>query len=361
MVSSPAGDDAERLALVENNGQATRRRVSKITEDILFEQEENCDSTDGDEEWAKISKMLECAAEPEVILAGMTTEQLRHFASYKEKQKVVMQNEVTKKVQKALEVAGLSARDVTPFLKVRVVGLVNKFSASTSSNKEGLITIWDPTEMLKANLVEGQAYCVTGLVPSNYCTEILYLHARGSYTTWKSLASAQTTDFKPFFTPRKAIELSKFGEVPLSSEFDIAGLILYVGNTYLCGNQKKQWLFLTDGSKFISGQECEEQDCLLAVSFSSPTTCEESALFSYTLSGNTVGFSNLVKQKKDQMRQIWVAEATESSTYTLSREIPRNSHLKEAATSAERWASRSYHKIKELKERVLRIVGETGV
>ncbi|KAJ1269749.1 hypothetical protein BS78_06G001100 [Paspalum vaginatum] len=215
--------------------------------------------------------------------------------------------------------------------------------------------------MLKANLVEGQAYCVTGLVPSNYCTEILYLHARGSYTTWKSLASAQTTDFKPFFTPRKAIELSKFGEVPLSSEFDIAGLILYVGNTYLCGNQKKQWLFLTDGSKFISGQECEEQDCLLAVSFSSPTTCEESALFSYTLSGNTVGFSNLVKQKKDQMRQIWVAEATESSTYTLSREIPRNSHLKEAATSAERWASRSYHKIKELKERVLRIVGETGV
>lgn len=41
------------------------------------------------------------------------------------------------------------------------------------------------------------------------------------------------------------------------------------------------------------------------------------------------------------MRQIWVAEATESSTYTLSHEIPRKSHLKEAAASAERWASRS--------------------
>jgi hypothetical protein len=60
---------------------------------------------------------------------------------------VVMQNEAAKKVQKALEVAGLSSRDVTPFLKVRVMGLVSKLSASTSSTKEGLITIWNPTEM----------------------------------------------------------------------------------------------------------------------------------------------------------------------------------------------------------------------
>ncbi|KAJ1269748.1 hypothetical protein BS78_06G001000 [Paspalum vaginatum] len=114
----PDGRSVVRSERMERKAlQLYHQRVSKITEDILFEQEENCDSTDGDEEWAKISKMLECAAEPEVILAGMTTEQLRHFASYKEKQKVVMQNEVTKKVQKALEVAGLSARDVTPFLK----------------------------------------------------------------------------------------------------------------------------------------------------------------------------------------------------------------------------------------------------
>ncbi|CAL4978042.1 unnamed protein product [Urochloa decumbens] len=345
----------ERKAL-----QLYHQRVSKIAEDILFEQQENCESTDDDEEGAKICKMLEHAAEPEVIMAGMTSEQLMHFSSYREKQKVIMQNEVAKKVQKALEVANLSSRDVTPFLKVRVTGLVSKLSASTSSNKEGLITIWNPTEMQKADLVEGQIYSVTGLMPSNYCTEILYLHGRGSSTTWKSLASAETTGFRPFFTPRKAIELSKFGEVPLSSEFDVAGVILYVGNIYLCSNQKRQWLFLTDGSKFISGEKSEEQDCLLAVSFSSPTTGEDSALFSYTFSGNTVGFSNLVKRQRDQMRQIWVAEATESSTYTLSHEIPRKSHLKEAVASAERWASRSYDKIQELKERVLCIVGDSG-
>ncbi|KAG0381280.1 hypothetical protein BDA96_K000300 [Sorghum bicolor] len=358
----PDGRSVVRSERMERKAlELHHQRVSKITEDILFEQQENCDSTDDNEEGAKIFKMLEHAAEPEFILAGMTPEQLKLFSSYIEKQKIVKQNEVSKKVEKALEVSGLSSRDVTPFLKVRVIGLVNKHSASTSSNKEGLITIWNPTEMQKHNLVEGQAYSVTGLVPSNYCPEILYLHARGSSTTWKPLASVQTTDFKPFFIPRKAIELLKFGEVPISSEFDFAGLILYVGNTYLCGNKKKQWLFLTDGSKFISGQGCEEQDCLLAVSISSAITDEDSALFSYTLSGNTVGFSNLVKRQKDETRQIWVAEATESSSYTLSNEIPRKSHLKEAAASVERWASRSYHKIQELKERILCIVGNAGV
>jgi hypothetical protein len=63
-------------------------RVSKITEDILFEQQENCDSADDTDEGAKLCKMLERAAEPEVIMAGMTSEQLMQFSSYKEKQKV---------------------------------------------------------------------------------------------------------------------------------------------------------------------------------------------------------------------------------------------------------------------------------
>ncbi|KAG8046006.1 hypothetical protein GUJ93_ZPchr0008g12594 [Zizania palustris] len=341
--------------------QLYHQRVSKIAEDIQSEHEENCDNTDDNDEAAKIFKMLERAAEPEVVLASMNSEQLLSFSYYQEKQKIVRQNEIAKKVEKALEVAGLRARDVTPFLKVRVMGLISKHSATKSSHKEGFITIWNPTEKQKADLVEGQIYSVTGLVPSTLFTEILYLHARGSSTTWKLLASTQTTNFEPFFTPRKAIELSHFGEVPLAGEFDIAGVILYVGNVYLCNNQNRQWLFLTDGSKFISGQKSEEQeDCLLAVSFSSPTTGEDSAFFNYAFSGHIVGFSNLIKRQKDQMRHVWVAEATESSTYTLSHEIPKKSHLKEAATSAEKWASGSQPTIQHLKERVMCIVGDSG-
>uniref|UniRef100_A0A0E0BXK0 Tower domain-containing protein n=1 Tax=Oryza meridionalis TaxID=40149 RepID=A0A0E0BXK0_9ORYZ len=301
----------ERKAL-----QLYHQRVSKIAEDIQSEHGEHCDNTDDNDEGAKICKMLERAAEPEILMSSMNSEQLLSFSYYQEKQKIVRQNEVAKKVENALKVAGLSSRDVTPFLKVRVTGLISKHSATKSGCREGLITIWNPTEK----------------------------------------------QVRPFFTPRKAVELSHFGEVPLTSEFDIAGVILYVGNVYLLNNQNRQWLFLTDGSKFISGEKYEEQDdCLLAVSFSSKTTGEDSAFFNYALSGHIVGFSNLVKRDKDQMRHVWVAEATESSTYSLSHEIPKKSHLKEAATSAEKWASNSHPMIQHLKERVLQIVGDSGL
>ncbi|CAM0879886.1 unnamed protein product [Alopecurus aequalis] len=358
----PDGRSVVRSERMERKAlQLYHQRVSKIAEDIMSEQDEYCGNSDDSDEGAKICKMLERAADPEVMMAGMTSEQRISFSSYQEKQKVARQNEVAKKVENALDVAGLSSRDVTPFLKVRVMSLVQKISASKTIRKEGLITIWNPTEKQKADLVEGQIYFVTGLVPSAYCTDILYLHARGSSTMWKPLASAQAADFEPFFTPRKAVELSLFGEVPLASEFDIVGVVLHVGDVYLCGSHKRQWLFMTDGSKFISARQSTEQDdCLLAVSFSCPIAGDDCVFFSHALAGNTVGFCNLVKGQKDQMRGIWVAEATESSTYTISHEISKKSHLKEAAVCAEKWASSCYHKIQKLKERVLCIIGGSG-
>ncbi|VAH73151.1 unnamed protein product [Triticum turgidum subsp. durum] len=358
----PDGSSIVRSERMERKAlQLYHQRVSKIAEDIMSEQDENCASTDDSEEGAKICKMLEQAAEPEVMMAGLTSEQMISFSSYQAKQKEARQNEVAKKVESALEVAGLSSRDVTPFLKVRVTSLAHKISATNTIKKEGLITIWNPTEKQKADLVEGQVYIATGLLPSAHCTNILYLHARGSSTMWKPLASAQAADFQPFFTPRKAVELSLIGEVPLASEFDIAGVVLHVGDVYLCSNQKRQWLFLTDGSKFISAsQSTEQDDCLLAVSFSCSSASDDGAFFSYALSGNTVGFSNLVKRQKDQTRRIWVAEATQSSTYTLSHEISKKSHLKEAAACAEKWAPSSFDKIQQLKERVLCIIGDSG-
>lgn len=51
-----------------------------------------------------------------------------------------------KSIEKALENAGLSKREVTPFMRLRVVGLTGKTSEGKDSPKEGLITIWNPTE-----------------------------------------------------------------------------------------------------------------------------------------------------------------------------------------------------------------------
>lgn len=50
-----------------------------------------------------------------------------------------------KSLQKAFETAGLTGRDVTPFMRVRVVGLSSK-SSPKSRQQTGLITIWNPSE-----------------------------------------------------------------------------------------------------------------------------------------------------------------------------------------------------------------------
>lgn len=51
-----------------------------------------------------------------------------------------------KSIDKALENAGLGKRDVNPFMRMRVVGLTSKTHQGKDSPKEGLITIWNPTE-----------------------------------------------------------------------------------------------------------------------------------------------------------------------------------------------------------------------
>lgn len=51
-----------------------------------------------------------------------------------------------KSIEKALEASGLNEREVTPFMRVRVVGLTNKCHQQKCYPGKGLITIWNPTE-----------------------------------------------------------------------------------------------------------------------------------------------------------------------------------------------------------------------
>lgn len=63
----------------------------------------------------------------------------RHFQASR-------QYDLQKSLEKALQAAGLAERDVTPFMRVRVVGLTSKSTPSKCCPQEGLITIWNPTE-----------------------------------------------------------------------------------------------------------------------------------------------------------------------------------------------------------------------
>ncbi|KAL2250360.1 UNVERIFIED_CONTAM: Protein BREAST CANCER SUSCEPTIBILITY 2 B [Sesamum indicum] len=118
-----------------------RERRDVVAEGIISgfqkETEFNVGYDHESEEGAKLMKLLETAAEPEVLMAGMSSKQLTSFASYKTK-----------------------------------------------------------LEMLE--LSEGQAYAVGGLVPSSSDSGILYLQARGSASNWRPLSPLMMKNFDEF-------------------------------------------------------------------------------------------------------------------------------------------------------------------
>lgn len=164
--------------------------------------------------------------------------------------------------------------------------------------------------------------------------------------------------FKPFFSPRVSVLLSNLGEVPLCREFDIAALVLHVGDIYTAAQQKKQWVFVTDSS--ISRFDSEDTSkSLLAISFCSPYMDNDSFTpINYNLAGSTIGLCNLIKRAKDQTYHLSIAEATENSTYSLNFDSSNFLHLKNAAASTQSWAKTSTSIINKLKERVLFIIGD---
>ncbi|XP_024011976.1 protein BREAST CANCER SUSCEPTIBILITY 2 homolog B [Eutrema salsugineum] len=148
------------------------------------------------EEGAKVFKLLETAPEPELLMAEMSLEQLTSFATYKAKYEAAKQLQMEKSVAKALEDAGLGERDVTPFLRVRLVGLTSLTYEGEHNIKEGIVTIWNPTERQRTELREGKIYMMKGLVPMNSDSEILYLHARGSSSRWQPLSPKASESFQ---------------------------------------------------------------------------------------------------------------------------------------------------------------------
>lgn len=80
----------------------------------------------------------------------------------------IKQNSVVKKIEKALEDAGLGSREVTPFMRVRVVELTQKGSSREGSPVEGMVAIWNPTEQqvslsalfLLVSVAAGKSSCV---------------------------------------------------------------------------------------------------------------------------------------------------------------------------------------------------------
>nr|GLL25656.1 protein BREAST CANCER SUSCEPTIBILITY 2 homolog B-like [Ipomoea trifida] len=347
----------ERMEAKAINQYNQRRSI--VAEGIASEiQNTNIDILIGNdyesEEGAKLLKILETAAEPDILMAEMTFEQLNSFSSYKAKLEAKKQSHTQKSLDRALEAAGLKTRDVTPFMRVRVVGLTSKSTRQGHSTRDGLITIWNPTEEQKVELTEGQAYAVSGLVALSSDSNTLHLQTRGSTTKWQPLSSSGIQHFWPFFSPRRPNSLSSLGEVPLSSEFDIVALVIYVGELHTVARQKKQWVFVTDGTQTAL------DNSLLAISFSSVNTENESFAPEHSYpEGTVVSFCNLIKRDRDRTNHLWVAEGTETSTYHLSYDHPHCSHLKRSVSFLKNWVKTSGSRIEQLKGKVISIISNS--
>ncbi|KAG0478695.1 hypothetical protein HPP92_013414 [Vanilla planifolia] len=323
--------------------QFYNQRRNDIAEDITLELQDVPLSFNESEEGAKILKILECSTEPEVLMAGMSSEQLISFSTYQEKKEALRRANLLEKIEKAIQEAGLGSRDVTPFMRVRVTGLIKLGSFYNHRPREGLITIWNPTEKQKVDLLEGQIYSVSGLTPLSGGSDFLHLQSRGSSSAWNRLPATYSLKFEPFFIPRHAVKLLNLGEVPPARE--------------------NSGFFVTDGSGCNFSSLTEDQcNCLLAIRFCLPGFGNDSpSPIGHWLSGTTVGWCNLIKRAKDCSNHLWVAEATENSTYSVGNSISCGSHLKEAADSALRWARESSSALQMLKERALHIIGGHGI
>ncbi|RHN55782.1 putative breast cancer type 2 susceptibility protein [Medicago truncatula] len=184
-----------------------KERCSAVVDNIVSEYQKERTSSHvydhDDSEGAKIYMMLETAAEPEFLMADMTLEQLRSFAAYKAKLNATRQSQLESSIEKALKDSGLGNRDVTPFMKLRVVGLTYK--NRQDKPKEGIITIWNPTQKQCQELAEGEAYAIAGLTPYGSDPDVLHLQTRGSTTKWLPLSSNAKEQFRSFFNSRKSI------------------------------------------------------------------------------------------------------------------------------------------------------------
>ncbi|KAL0842783.1 hypothetical protein Bca101_016028 [Brassica carinata] len=330
-----------RMIQLHNQRQVSMR--SALVEGLMCEYERGLNGvhsqndTDS-EEGAKVFKLLETASEPELLMAEMSLEQLSSFTTYKSKFEAAKQLQMENSVAKALEEAGLGERDVTPFMRIRLVGLRSLSYDREHNPKEGIVTIWNPTERQRTELTEGKIYIVKGLVPMISDSETLYLHARGSSSRWEPLSPKASSSFH---------------------EFDIAAYVVYVGNVFTDVEQKKQWVFVTDGSTQHS-RSGEISNNLLAIRFSTPSMDDlPTPQISHSLVGSVVGFCNLIKRAKDAKNNMWVGEATENSVYSINAEDAYSSHLKTSSSHIQTWAKLSSLNsvIHKLRQRVLFIIG----
>uniref|UniRef100_A0A6N2MKC8 Uncharacterized protein n=1 Tax=Salix viminalis TaxID=40686 RepID=A0A6N2MKC8_SALVM len=139
------------------------------------------------------------------------------------------------------------------------------------------------------------------------------------------------------------LPIEKAQRVSKSQKLDIAALVLSMGEVYTAPQQKKQCVFVIDTAISTSDSELIHGEKLQMEIRRMDKFVSASHFLRFLLTGTPhllslrVGFYNLIKRANDQLNHLWMPEATENLTYSLSFDSSIFSHLKNAASSTQSW------------------------
>eukprot|EP00958_Prasinococcus_capsulatus_P003234 scaffold301_cov393-Prasinococcus_capsulatus_cf.AAC.2 len=260
------------------------------------------------------------------------------------------------RMKEALTEANLpEQRRITRCLKMRVRGLQLPKDVDVHPYREAIITVWGPSDVLLEEVKPGVAFSATSLSPyESKSFDMLQLTAQ-RVSRFEKLGVGVVPDSWMADICREpcTVRLEDLEQLYVGQEFDVAGLVIKIGDVIDCGKTKRQWLWLCDGT----GQNINMPD-LLAVQLSSPS--DSFVPFQYELphvqAPGAVGVAcrTLKLSRYDHMNRVWTACFTEGSELFTK---PRG-YLGEAMDRVSSW-SRSPGvgaEILHLGERVSRMI-----
>eukprot|EP00898_Chlorokybus_atmophyticus_P001304 jgi/Chlat1/2174/Chrsp17S02749 len=314
------------------------------------------------------------AADQATFMAELTASQHEELSAYMREHEEEQRQLLQDRLQEALEEANLTERNVSPFLRLRVHGLVRTTDLQAEQDNdddtmllsrggEALITVWRPSPEQVEQLQEGRAFWVRSLVASNWndthpssltgVTPVVHLNTCRQ-TSWTTVNATALNQFRFWQESRVATRVCELQGMPIGREFDIVAWVLHVGEQTTYGERSQQWVFLADDS--CDGGDVDpdaggEVD-LLAVELNAPV--DAFTPLEASCQGTLLAFGNLMYRCRDSSRGMQNAAVMDVTGITA---FPKAQHLASSAAHLKPWAAAQYAELLGMRKRVLRALG----
>lgn len=351
------GRSVVRCARAEDRAEALYATRRDLVLDELEVSRDGCAlpvDDDAADEGSKLFAQLAAAAEPELMFATLTKAQQDSVAEFQTEREISVQ----KRAREVLEQADLLRRDVCPLLEIRVSEVRSRtsdYSDPEDEFKEGLLTVWNPTEDQILSITEGTLYRISDLIASDRSfnssdKSLLQLRTTKS-SKWQELCTTAADKLLFAFTPRFPTQISTLEQIPDGGEFDIACAVLHVGKVHQDGFRIVQWIFVADGTF-----ETEEASELVLAQILAIKHCASMDAFvplESKMDGCLLGYCNLRKRRWDAQFDAWTADAPQTAEFSSKLTTGRFKHLETAASRVRKWVAEAPSEVELLRDKVI--------